>query len=64
MCVLASRADITNGARHNPELLAELVRMEEESGFSFRQDLRLGNITLVEAVEEVEEEGECQLCLW
>ena len=64
LCVLASRADITNGARHNPELLAELVRMEDVSGFSFRQDLRLGNITLVEDATEVEEQQECQLCLW
>lgn len=63
MCVLASRADITNGARHNPELLAELVRMEDVSGFSFRQDLRLGALDLVPV--EVSEESESeQLCLW
>jgi len=63
MCVLASRADITNGALHNPELYAELVRMEEVSGFSFRQDLRLGGLELIplEASEEPEVE---QLCLW
>lgn len=46
MCVLASRNDITNGARHNPELYRELVAMEEESGFAFRQDLRLGDLEL------------------
>ena len=56
--------DATDGARHNPELLAELVRMEDESGFAFRQDLRLGSITLVDEVAEVEEQQECQLCLW
>ncbi len=46
ICVLASRNDITNGARHNPELYKALVAMEEESGFSFRQDLRLGDLAL------------------
>lgn len=63
MCVLASRADITNGALHNPDLYTELVRMEEVSGFSFRQDLRLGALELIplEASEELEAE---QLCLW
>lgn len=63
MCVLASRSDIANGARHNPELLAELVRMEDDSGFSFRQDLRLGALDLktvtVDAIPEAE-----QLCMW
>jgi hypothetical protein len=64
MCVLASRADIANGARHNPDLLAELVRMEEESGFSFRQDLRLGQLDLTQAPIILGEQTECQLQLW
>lgn len=46
ICVLASRNDITNGAKHNPDLYKALVAMEEESGFSFRQDLRLGELQL------------------
>lgn len=46
LCVLASRSDIENGARHNPELLQALVDMEMESGFSFRQDLRLADLNL------------------
>ncbi len=41
ICVLASENDIRNGAEHNPELLTELVEMEEESGFTFRQDFSL-----------------------
>lgn len=64
MCVLASRADITNGARHNPELLAELVRMEDESGFSFRQDLRLGTLCITSVAEEDGAEKSGQMCLW
>jgi 3'-phosphoadenosine 5'-phosphosulfate sulfotransferase (PAPS reductase)/FAD synthetase len=46
LCVLASRSDIQNGARHNPDLYRSLVAMEEESGFSFRQDLRLADLNL------------------
>jgi 3'-phosphoadenosine 5'-phosphosulfate sulfotransferase (PAPS reductase)/FAD synthetase len=41
LCVLASRNDLCVGARHNPEILAEYVAMERESGFTFRQDLSL-----------------------
>lgn len=47
ICVLGSRSDIENGARHNPELLAELVAMEKESGFTFRQDLALSELEVV-----------------
>jgi len=46
ICVLASRNDITNGARHNPGLLAQLVAMEEKSGFTFRKDLALADLAL------------------
>lgn len=46
ICVLASRNDITNGARHNSDLYNALVAMEVESGFSFRQDLRLEDLQL------------------
>jgi 3'-phosphoadenosine 5'-phosphosulfate sulfotransferase (PAPS reductase)/FAD synthetase len=41
LCVLASRNDIAVGACHNPELLAQYVAMERESGFTFRKDLSL-----------------------
>lgn len=44
LCVLACQNDLETGARHNPELLRELVAMEEESGFSFKQHLRLGSL--------------------
>ncbi len=46
ICVLASRSDIRNGALHNPDLYQALVAMEQESGFSFRQDLRLADLGL------------------
>jgi 3'-phosphoadenosine 5'-phosphosulfate sulfotransferase (PAPS reductase)/FAD synthetase len=64
MCVLASRADITNGARHNPELYAELVRMEQESGFSFRQDLNLGSLFSSSAPAKKSKAESCQLCMF
>lgn len=44
LCVLASRSDLENGARHNRELWQALVAMEEESGFTFRQDLALADL--------------------
>lgn len=44
ICVLASRSDIVNGAQHNPDLYREIVQMEKESGFGFRQDLWLSDL--------------------
>lgn len=44
LCVLASRNDLINGARHNPELYREYVSMERESGFTFRADLALDGL--------------------
>lgn len=41
ICVLADRGDIANGLRHAPALAAEYIRMERETGFTFRQDLSL-----------------------
>lgn len=46
ICVLGSQNDIINGAKHNPQLFQELVAMEESSGFSFRQNLRLGDLEI------------------
>ncbi|RIK36108.1 MAG: hypothetical protein DCC55_28355 [Chloroflexi bacterium] len=61
ICVLASRSDIINGARHNPELYRALVEMEEQSGFSFRQDLRLADLELD---QETQSSNPCQLPLF
>ncbi len=44
MCVLASRNDLINGARHNPDLYRELVQMEQKSGWKFRHDLALADL--------------------
>lgn len=44
LCVLASRNDLINGARHNPELYRQLVEMEKLSGWKFRQDLSLAQL--------------------
>ncbi len=54
ICVLASRSDIANGARHNPALYQALVQMELESGFSFRQDLRLADLALAQPASEIQ----------
>ena len=47
ICVLASANDIINGANHNPDLYNKLVSMEEESGFTFRQDFSLKTLSKI-----------------
>jgi 3'-phosphoadenosine 5'-phosphosulfate sulfotransferase (PAPS reductase)/FAD synthetase len=37
LCVLACKADFTNGITHNPELAGYLSEMEQRSGFTMRQ---------------------------
>ncbi|HEY1015323.1 MAG TPA: phosphoadenosine phosphosulfate reductase family protein [Herpetosiphonaceae bacterium] len=44
LCILASRNDLQNGARHNPALYRELVAMEQQSGWTFRADLALSSL--------------------
>lgn len=51
LCVLASKGDLLNGARHNPELFATLLDMEETSGATFRQDLSLADLAAELAAE-------------
>lgn len=41
LCVLASRNDLENGARHNPALLAAYVAMEQETGYTFTTKISL-----------------------
>lgn len=40
-CVLACKGDLANGARHNPELLEELISIEDRFGFTFQADRSL-----------------------
>jgi hypothetical protein len=40
-CVLGSLNDLRNGARHNPELLEELITIEDRFGFTFQGDRSL-----------------------
>jgi len=40
-CVLGSVGDLANGARHNPELLEELIGIEDRFGFTFQADRSL-----------------------
>lgn len=44
MCILASMNDLLNGAANHPDLYRELVDIEIETGFSFRQNLWLGDL--------------------
>ncbi|MEM8805363.1 MAG: phosphoadenosine phosphosulfate reductase family protein [Cyanobacteria bacterium P01_G01_bin.38] len=46
LCVLASSADILNGAMHNPRTWAELALMEAQSGWSFQQGQWLGSLNI------------------
>lgn len=36
-CIMGSRGDLQNAARHNPELLARYVALEERTGYSMHQ---------------------------
>lgn len=53
ICVLATRSDIENGARYNPEYFAALVALEERYGWTFKADL-----SLVELAAELRAEAE------
>ncbi len=44
LCILASRSDLVNGARHNPTIFAELLDMERSSGCTFQAKLSLESI--------------------
>lgn len=44
LCVLASKNDLDNGARMNPELHSELISIEDVSGFTFKQGFSLKEI--------------------
>jgi 3'-phosphoadenosine 5'-phosphosulfate sulfotransferase (PAPS reductase)/FAD synthetase len=37
-CVMGSRTDLANGARHNPELYARYVAMEAKTGYTMHMD--------------------------
>lgn len=44
ICILGSLNDITNGIIHGPELAREMIAMEDESGFTFRQNMSLKEV--------------------
>lgn len=41
LCILGSDNDLENGARHYPEVLDEMIELQDISGFTFREDLDL-----------------------
>lgn len=43
-CVLGCNSDLKVGAAHRPEILAELIAMEEESGFTFKNNYSLKSL--------------------
>lgn len=49
-CVLASKNDLVNGARHNPELFREYVAIERESGFTFQHKRSLESLAVAAGV--------------
>lgn len=53
LCVLACRSDLVNGARHNPDLLARYLDLEERSGYTFRDGLSLAEIAAEAALTPV-----------
>jgi 3'-phosphoadenosine 5'-phosphosulfate sulfotransferase (PAPS reductase)/FAD synthetase len=44
ICVLASKNDLLNGIEFHPDYYRQLVQLEIDSGFSFRQGLWLGDL--------------------
>jgi 3'-phosphoadenosine 5'-phosphosulfate sulfotransferase (PAPS reductase)/FAD synthetase len=44
LCVLASRNDLTVGARHNPDLHRHLIQLEQIGGSTFQDKFSLGDI--------------------
>lgn len=44
LCIMASKNDLLNGIKHNPELAAHLAGLEERSGFNFTQATCLGDL--------------------
>jgi 3'-phosphoadenosine 5'-phosphosulfate sulfotransferase (PAPS reductase)/FAD synthetase len=57
-CIFAPRSALLLAGKHNPELLAEYVRVERKIGHRFRLDLPLADIQ--RALEEGEEPGPVQ----
>lgn len=47
-CIMGSKRDLANGARHNPELLARYVELEQRSGYTMHMSRR----PLLDLVEE------------
>jgi 3'-phosphoadenosine 5'-phosphosulfate sulfotransferase (PAPS reductase)/FAD synthetase len=45
-CILASKSDLVNGARHNPDLFREYVAIERESGFTFQHGRSLESLAV------------------
>lgn len=46
-CIMASRNDLANGARHNPELLSEYLAMEKKTGYT----MHMSRVPLANLVE-------------
>lgn len=43
-CILAGKKDLEIAARHNPELLAEYIEVERETGHDFKQGFSLASL--------------------
>ena len=52
LCVLGSRSDLVNGARHNPALAARYADLEAQTGYTFRADLSIADVIAEAALDE------------
>lgn len=44
LCVLGSKGDLANGARHNPEYFGALVQLERSTGINFKKNFSLASL--------------------
>jgi 3'-phosphoadenosine 5'-phosphosulfate sulfotransferase (PAPS reductase)/FAD synthetase len=61
-CIMASRRDLVNGAKHRPELAAKYIALEERTGYTMhmsRKPLRELIAAAAAAVDEPALAGEC-----
>ncbi len=47
-CIMASRKDLANGAKHRPDLLAQYIELEQRTGYT----MHMSRIPLVQLTEE------------
>jgi 3'-phosphoadenosine 5'-phosphosulfate sulfotransferase (PAPS reductase)/FAD synthetase len=60
-CIMGSRRDLANGAKHRPELLAKYVELEQRTGYTMHMSRKPLLELIAEAAEATDEQAfECQ----